>query len=232
MVQHNFTYPLGHIVTAKYWHNCTDGGLHLTVAETGWAKAMWGKIYGQWLAGSAVFVYDMLSFVPGCLMEKMAEHHVTTFCAPPTVYRYLARLDIRKYDLSSLTYCTTAGEAMEPEVASKWKKLTGFTIHDGYGQTELTLTTGNFVGMEARPGSMGKPAPGYDVDVVNNEGQSCKANEPGEVVLRLEKGRPFGMFAGYFHDEALTQTTFAGNLYHTGDVAMKDEDGYLWFLGR
>ncbi|GMO42572.1 MAG: AMP-binding protein [Termitinemataceae bacterium] len=232
MVQHNFTYPLGHLVTAKYWQNVCDDGLHLTVAETGWAKAMWGKIYGQWMAGSAVFVYDMVSFVPSKLLEKVAKYRITTFCAPPTVYRYLIKIDLKKYDLSSLVHCTTAGEALNAEVSTKFTELTGLEIREGYGQTELTLTLGTFPFMKIKPGSMGCPAPGYDIDIVNSEGKSCGENEEGEIVLRLDKGRPFGMFAGYYHDAVMTEAAFEGGIYHTGDVAYKDADGYFWFCGR
>ncbi|WP_062328266.1 AMP-binding protein [Treponema endosymbiont of Eucomonympha sp.] len=232
MVQHNFTYPLGHIATAKYWQNVTDGGLHLTVAETGWAKAVWGKIYGQWLAGSAVFAYDMESFVPNKLLEKIARYRVTTFCAPPTVYRYLIKLDLGKYDLSSLAYCTTAGEALNPEVSNRFTEMTGRLIYEGYGQTETTLVVGTFTGMKQKPGSMGKPAPGYDIDIINADGTSCAVGEEGEIVLRLERGRPFGMFAGYYRDEALGEQAFRNNVYHTGDVAFRDDDGYFWFSGR
>ncbi len=232
MVQHNFTYPLGHIVTARYWQKVVDGGLHLTLAETGWAKAVWGKIYGQWLAGSAVFAYDMVTFVPGRLLEKMERYKVTTFCAPPTVYRYLVRQDFTKYDLSSLVHCTTAGEALNGEIYNKFLEKTGIKMKEGYGQTELTLTIGNFDGMEPKPGSMGKPAPGYTIDIVDSEGSSCKPEEVGEIVIRLDKGRPFGMFAGYYKDEQRTQEAFMGGLYHTGDMAYRDEDGYFWFVGR
>ena len=232
MVQHNFTYPLGHIVTARYWQKVVDGGLHLTLAETGWAKAVWGKIYGQWLAGSAVFAYDMVTFVPGRLLEKMERYKVTTFCAPPTVYRYLVRQDFTKYDLSSLVHCTTAGEALNGEIYNKFLEKTGIKMKEGYGQTELTLTIGNFDGMEPKPGSMGKPAPGYTIDIVDSEGSSCKPEEVGEIVIRLDEGRPFGMFAGYYKDEQRTQEAFMGGLYHTGDMAYRDEDGYFWFVGR
>ena len=232
MVQHDFTYPLGHIVTAKYWQHVVDGGLHLTVAETGWAKAVWGKIYGQWLAGSAVFAYDMLSFVPGKLLERMAKYKVTTFCAPPTVYRYLIKHDLSKYDLSSLKHCTTAGEALNGEVYNRFYQQTGLKMTEGYGQTELTLTIGNFDGMEPKPGSMGKPAPGYNIDIVDSEGKTCASGEVGEIVIRLENGHPFGMFAGYYRDEKLTEAVFANNLYHTGDTAYRDEDDYIWFVGR
>jgi acetyl-CoA synthetase len=232
MVLHNFTYPLGHIVTAKYWQNVQDNGLHLTVAETGWGKAMWGKIYGQWLAGSAVFVYDMLSFVPQKLLEKIWRYRITTFCAPPTVYRYLVKTNLKKFDLSSLAYCTTAGEALNPEVSNKFTAMTGLTIREGFGQTETTLTIGTFPWMDVKAGSMGRPAPGYDVDIVDSEGCSCHAGELGEIALRLDKGRPFGMFSGYYDDEALTEQVFSGGIYHTGDIASRDADGYFWFSGR
>lgn len=232
MVQHNFAYPLGHIVTARYWQNVVDGGLHLTIAETGWAKAVWGKIYGQWLCGTAVFAYDMVSFVPDKLLHKMEKYGVTTFCAPPTVYRYLIRQDLKKYDLSALKYVVTAGEALNAEVYNKFYEMTGLKMYEAYGQTECTVLVGNFPGMEIKPGSMGKPAPGYDIDVVHEDGTSCNANETGEIVIRLDKGRPFGLFAGYYHDEKLTDEAFGSGLYHTGDTAYFDEDGYLWFVGR
>lgn len=232
MVQHDFTYPLGHIVTAKYWQKVVDGGLHLTVAETGWAKAVWGKIYGQWLAGSAVFAYDMVSFVPGKLLENMAKYKVTTFCAPPTIYRYLIKHGLSKYDLSNLQHCTTAGEALNPEIYNQFFEQTGLKVKEGYGQTELTLTIGNFDGMETKPGSMGMPAPGYNIDIADPEGKSCAVGEVGEIVIRLEKGHPFGMFAGYYNDQKLTEEVFANNLYHTGDTAYRDKDGYIWFVGR
>jgi acetyl-CoA synthetase len=232
MVQHNFAYPLGHIITAKYWHNVTDGGLHLTVAETGWAKAMWGKIYGQWLAGSAVFVYDMDAFVPERLLEKVAEFKITTFCAPPTIYRYMIKEDLKKYDLSALRYCTIAGEPLNPEVYNKFLEITGIKLFEAYGQTELTIVLGNFTGMEPKPGSMGKPSPGYDLDIVRHDGTSCDTGEVGEIIIRIDRGRPFGMFAGYYRDDELTAAAFEGGIYHTGDTAWRDEDGYYWFVGR
>jgi acetyl-CoA synthetase len=232
MVQHNFMYPLGHIITAKYWHNVIPGGLHLTVAETGWAKAMWGKIYGQWLAGAAVFVYDMDAFVPHKLLEKVSEFKVTSFCAPPTIYRYMIKEDLKKYDLSALNYCTIAGEPLNPEVYNKFLEITGLKLFEAYGQTELTIVLGNFTGMEPKPGSMGKPSPGYDVDIVHPDGRSCDTGEVGEIIIRIEGGRPFGMFAGYYKDDALTANAFEGGIYHTGDTAWKDEDGYFWFVGR
>ncbi|MBR4323643.1 AMP-binding protein [Treponema sp.] len=232
MVQHNFAYPLGHIVTAKYWQNVIDDGLHLTVAETGWAKSVWGKLYGQWICGSAVFAYDMVQFKPGVMLKKIEEYKVTTFCAPPTVYNYLVRADTKKYDLSSLKYLVTAGEALNPEVYKKVYEATGLKMFEAYGQTEATVMVGNFPGMEPKPGSMGKPAPGYDVSVVRPDGSKCAPKEPGVIVVNLENGRPFGLFTGYYHDEEKTKSVFSGNKYLTGDTAYYDEDGYIWFIGR
>lgn len=232
MVQHDYTYPLGHIITAKFWQNVQDGGLHLTVADTGWAKAMWGKIYGQWIAGCAVFTYDMDAFVPQNLLAKISKFKVTSFCAPPTIYRYIIKEDLTKFDLSALSYCSIAGEPLNPEVYNRFLELTGLKLFEGYGQTELTMTIGTFPWMEPKPGSMGKPSPGYDIDIVRNDGSSCDTGEVGEIVLRLDKGRPFGMFAGYYRDADLTATAFEGGIYHTGDTAWKDEDGYFWFVGR
>ena len=232
MVQHNFAYPLGHIVTAKYWQNVIDDGLHLTVAETGWAKSVWGKLYGQWICGSAVFAYDMVQFKPGVMLKKIEQYKVTTFCAPPTVYNYLVRADINKYDLSSLKYLVTAGEALNPEVYNKVYEATGLKMFEAYGQTEATVMVGNFPGMEPKPGSMGKPAPGYDVAVVHEDGTPCKPMEQGSIVVNLENGRPFGLFTGYYHDDEKTKSVFEGNKYLTGDTAYYDEDGYIWFIGR
>ena len=232
MVAHTYTYPLGHIVTAKYWQHVVDGGRHLTVAETGWAKALWGKIYGQWIAGSAVFTYDMKVFIPGKLLEKMAEYKITTFCAPPTVYRYILQHGIGKYDLSSLKYCTTAGEALNLDIYEKFFEQTGIRMQEGYGQTELTLTTGNFGFSEPRPGSMGKPSPGYRMEIVNAEGEPCADNEVGELIIKIDQGKPFGMFGGYYRDEERTKRVFEGGVYHTGDTATRDENGYYWFVGR
>ena len=232
MVAHTFTYPLGHIVTAKYWQHVVDGGRHLTVAETGWAKALWGKIYGQWIAGSAVFTYDMKVFIPGKLLEKMAEYKVTTFCAPPTVYRYILQHGISKYDLSNLKHCTTAGEALNLDIYNRFYEQTGLRMQEGYGQTELTLTTGNFGYTEPRPGSMGKPSPGYRMEIVNADGEPCGVDEVGELIIKIDQGKPFGMFGGYYRDEERTEKVFEGGVYHTGDTATRDKDGYYWFVGR
>lgn len=232
MVAHTFTYPLGHIVTAKYWQNVVDGGRHLTVAETGWAKALWGKIYGQWLAGSAVFTYDMNTFIPGKLLEKMADYKITTFCAPPTVYRYLLQHDLSKYDLSSLTYCVTAGEALNVDIYNRWLEKTGHRLHEGYGQTEVTLSEGNYPWMDPRPGSMGKPSPGYRIEIVRPDGTPCDDEEVGEIIIKIDGGKPFGMFGGYYKDPERTEKVFEGGVYHTGDTAWRDKDGYCWFIGR
>ena len=232
MVAHTFTYPLGHIVTAKYWQHVVDGGRHLTVAETGWAKALWGKIYGQWIGGSTVFTYDMKVFIPGKLLEKMAEYKVTTFCAPPTVYRYILQHGIGKYDLSSLKHCTTAGEALNVDIYNKFYEQTGLRMQEGYGQTELTLTTGNFGFSEPHPGSMGKPSPGYRMEIVNADGEPCADDEVGELIIKIDQGKPFGMFGGYYRDDERTEKVFEGGVYHTGDTATRDKDGYYWFVGR
>lgn len=232
MVAHNFLYPLGHIATAKFWQNVKEGGRHLSIAETGWAKAMWGKIYGQWLCGCAVFVYDMDMFIPRKLLEKMAHYRLTSFCAPPTVYRYLIREPIEEYDLSSLEECTTAGEALSADIFESFKQKTGISMREGYGQTELTLAAGTFPGTPIKPGSMGKPSPGYRIDIVKNDGSVCETGETGEIVLQLDKGHPLGMFSGYYKNPEKTAEVFEGGVYHTGDSAYRDSDGYLWFVGR
>ena len=232
MVRHNFTYPLGHIVTAKYWQNVEEDGLHLTVADTGWAKAVWGKIYGQWLAGCAVFVYDYDKFVPKDLLTVISKHGVTSFCAPPTIYRFFIKEDLTKYDLSKLKYCAVAGEPLNPEVYNQFLKATGIKLMEGYGQTELTVVLGTYPWMEPKPGSMGKPSPGYDVDIVDEDGKSCEVGEEGQIVIRTGKNIPVGMFGGYYRDEALTKKVWHDDVYYTGDMAWKDEDGYFWFVGR
>lgn len=232
MVQHSYFYPLGHICTAKFWQRVIKDGLHLSIAESGWGKFVWGKLYGQMLCGTAIFTYDMDTFVPGKVLQKMAQYKVTTFCAPPTVYRYLIRQDLSKYDLSALVNCSTAGEALNGEVYEQFLKQTGHKIHEGFGQTETTLTIGNFPGMEPKSGSMGKPAPGYDVDIVHGNGKPCEAGEQGEIVIRLEHGVPCGLFSGYYRDVSLTAAAFDSGIYHTGDVAYHDNDGYFYFVGR
>lgn len=232
MVAHDFTYPLGHINTAKYWQNVIDHGLHLTVADTGWAKAVWGKIYGQWLSGCAVFVYDYEKFVPHELLDVICKYGVTSFCAPPTIYRFFIKEDLTKYDFSKLKHCAVAGEPLNPEVYNQFYKATGLKLMEGYGQTELTVTLGTFPWMEPKPGSMGKPAPGYDIDLLDENGNSCEVGEEGQIVIRTNKRKPAGMFIGYYRDQELTNKVWHDGIYYTGDMAWRDEDGYYWFVGR
>lgn len=232
MVVHDFVYPLGHIVTAKYWHNLDENSLHLTVADTGWAKAVWGKLYGQWIVGACVFVYDHEKFNPAEMLKMIADNKVTSFCAPPTIYRFFIREDLSKYDLSALKYCTTAGEALNPSVYEAFLKATGVKMKEAFGQTETTATIITFPWMESKPGSMGVPNPAYDMDLIDTEGRSVEDGETGEVVFRTNRWRPLGLFQGYYHDEELTQSVYHDNVYHTGDVAWRDEDGYYWFVGR
>lgn len=232
MVQHNFTYPLGHILTAKYWQNVVDGGLHLTIADTGWAKAMWGKIYGQWISGSAIFVFDFDKFVPQRMLETIEKFQITTFCAPPTIYRFLIKEDFSKYNLKSLKYCVVAGEPLNPEVYYQFLNATGLRLMEGYGQTELTITLATFPWMEPKPGSMGKPSPGYDVDIIDEDGNSCGIGEEGQIIIRTDKRKPVGMFDGYYRDEEMTKKVWHDGIYYTGDMAWRDEDGYYWFVGR
>jgi acetyl-CoA synthetase len=232
MVAHNFLYPLGHIVTAKYWHNVNENSLHLTVADTGWGKAVWGKLYGQWLSGAAVFVYDHEKFTPANILEAMAKYKVTSFCAPPTIYRYLIREDLSKYDLSALKYCTTAGEPLNPSVFDFWKEHTGLDIHEGFGQTETAMTIGTFPWMKPKPGSLGVPNPAYDMDLLTNDGRSAEDGESGEIILHTDKRIPLGLFEEYYHNQELTKTVHDNGIYHTGDVAWRDGDGYYWFVGR
>lgn len=232
MVAHDFTYPLGHIVTGSFWHNLTEDSLHLTIADTGWGKAVWGKLYGQWIAGANVFVYDHEKFTPADILEKIHDYHITSLCAPPTIFRFLIREDLTKYDLSSLKYCTIAGEALNPAVFDTFKKLTGIKLMEGFGQTETTLTVATFPWMEPKPGSMGVPNPQYDVDLIDYDGRSVEAGEQGQIVIRTDKGKPLGLFKEYYRDAARTHEAWHDGIYYTGDVAWKDEDGYLWFVGR
>jgi acetyl-CoA synthetase len=232
MVQHNFVYPLGHIVTAKYWHQVLDKGLHLTVADTGWAKAAWGKIYGQWLCGSAIFVYDYDRFVPSSLLDVITRYKVNTFCSPPTIYRFLIKEELSKWDFSALKTCTVAGEPLEPEIYEQWRQATGIKLRECYGQTELTVTICTYPWLNPKPGSMGKPSPGYDIDILREDGSSCDMGEEGQLVVRTSRQKPWGMFEGYYRDEELTKSVWHDNIYHTGDMVWRDEDGYLWFVGR
>jgi acetyl-CoA synthetase len=232
MVRHDYTYPLGHIATAKYWHQVVPEGLHLTVAETGWAKAAWGCIYGQWLCGAGIFVYDYDRFAPAAMLEVISKYRLTSFCAPPTIYRFFIKEDLKKYDFSALKNCTVAGEPLNPEIFDQFLAGTGIKLRECYGQTELTVTLCTYPWLKPKPGSMGKPAPGYDIDLVREDGSSCGMGEEGEIVVRTDKRKPWGMFSGYYRDETLTANVWHDNVYYTGDVAWKDEDGYFWFVGR
>ncbi|MBW8330889.1 MAG: AMP-binding protein [Prolixibacteraceae bacterium] len=232
MVNHNYIYPLGHILTAKYWQNVQDNGLHFTVADTGWAKSAWGKLYGQWLSGSAVMTYDFDKFVPKNLMDVIAKYKVTTFCAPPTIYRFLIKEDLTKFDLNALKYCVVAGEPLNPEVYKQFLEATGIKLMEGYGQTECTVALATYSWMEPKPGSMGKPSPGYRIDLVDDEGNSCEVGEEGQIVIYTDQKPPVGMFNGYYRDEDLTRKVWHDDVYYTGDMAWRDEDGYYWFVGR
>ncbi len=232
MVAHDFTYPLGHITTGLLWHNLHEGSLHLTIADTGWAKAAWGKIYGQWFAGATIFVYDHEKFTPADILHKIEQYHITSLCAPPTIYRFLIREDLTKYDLSSLEYCTTAGEALNGAVYDTFLKLTGIRLMEGFGQTETTLTLGTFPWMPSKPGSMGVPNPQYRIDLLTPDGRSAEDGEQGQIVIRTDGGKPVGLFLGYHLNEELTREAWHDGVYYTGDVAWRDEDGYYWFVGR
>jgi len=232
MVAHDYLYALGHLTTGVYWHNLNENSLHLTVADTGWGKAVWGKLYGQWFAGAAVFVYDHEKFTAEKIMRQIEKYHITSFCAPPTIYRFIIREDFSKYDLSSLEWCTTAGEAMNPSVADKFKELTGVTIYEGFGQTETTMTLGTFPWVKPRPGSMGKPNPQYDVRLLRPDGTECEDGEKGEICILIGDEKPLGLFKGYYRDEEKTKEAWHDGIYHTGDMAWRDEDSYFWFVGR
>lgn len=232
MVAHDFTYPLGHIATGCYWHNLHQDSLHLTVADTGWGKAVWGKLYGQWIAGATVFVYDHEKFHATDILQRIQEYRITSLCAPPTVFRFLIREDLSKYDLSSLQYCTIAGEALNPAVYELFYKQTGIKLMEGFGQTETTLTIATFPWMKPKPGSMGVPNPQYDIDLLKADGTPAGVNEQGQIVIRTDHGKPLGLFKEYYRDPELTRQAWHDNIYYTGDVAWRDEDGYYWFVGR
>ena len=232
MVAHDFTYPLGHIITGSFWHNVKEDSLHLTLADTGWGKAVWGKLYGQWIAGANVFVYDFEKFEPVDVLHMIQKYGITSFCAPPTVFRFLIREDLTKFDISTLKYCTIAGEALNPKVYDEWKRLTGIKLMEGFGQTETTLTIATYPWLEPKPGSMGCKGPVYDIDLLTADGRWAEDGEQGEIVVRTNGVKPVGLFKEYLKDPELTHEAYHDDIYHTGDVAWRDEDGYFWFVGR
>ena len=232
MALHPYTYALGHLATAKYWHNVDPEGIHFTIADTGWGKAVWGKLYGQMFMESCVFVYDFEKFVASDILDKVSQYGVTSLCCPPTMFRFFLQEDVKSWDLSRLTYCTIAGEALSPDVFNKWYEATGIKLMEGFGQTETTLLIANLVGMEPKPGSMGKPIPQYDVMIVDEDGQPVQPGVTGEIVVKLDHGKPLGLFDCYYRDEKRTKEAMHDGLYHTGDTAWRDEDGYYWYVGR
>lgn len=229
---HSYKYALGHFITAKYWQQVDPDGIHFTISDTGWGKALWGKLYGQWLCEAAVFTYDFDEFYASEILKMIEKYKITTFCAPPTVYRVMVHMKLDHFDLSSLSTVATAGEALNPEIYDKFYKATGMKIMEGFGQTETTLTIGNLAGMEPKPGSMGKPSPQYTVRVMRPDGSLCDTGETGEIVISVEDGAPEGLFLGYYLDEKRTDSVCYNGYYHTGDTAYMDEDGFLWYVGR
>ncbi len=232
MVAHDFLYAMGHLTTGVFWHNLHEGSLHLTVADTGWGKAVWGKFYGQWFAGATVFVFDHEKFNADTLLRQIEKYRVTSFCAPPTIYRFMIREDLSRYDLSALQYCTTAGEALNPAVFDKFYEKTGIKMMEGFGQTETTMTLGTFPWMKPKPGSMGMPNSQYEIELVKPDGTPCEDGEKGEIVVKVGDKKPIGLFKEYYRDPELTREAWHDGYYHTGDVAWRDEDGYYWFEGR
>ncbi len=232
MTLHNCKYPLGHFITANYWHCVDPEGLHLTISDTGWAKAMWGKLYGQWLCEAPLFVYDFERFDAADILPMFAKYHITTFCAPPTMYRMMIKEDLSKYDMSSVQHATIAGEALNPEVFRQMERSTGLKVMEGFGQTETTLVIGNLIGMPHKLGSMGRPVPLFNVDLVTPDGESVGVGETGEIVIHTENGAPCGLFREYYLDEEKTHDAWHDGLYHTGDLAWRDEDGFYWYVGR
>ena len=234
IAMHSYKYALGHYITAKYWHLVERDGLHFTISETGWGKALWGKLYGQWLCEGAIFVYDFDRFHADKILPMFAKYNITTFCAPPTMYRMLIKQDLSQYDLSSIKHATTAGEALNPEVFYQFEKATGLRIAEGFGQTETTLTIGNLIGQPIKPGSMGRPTPGYDVKILDADGNICEDGVNGEICIRAAENGPRipGLYLGYYNDEEKTRQAWHDGWYHTGDVAWRDEDGFFWYVGR
>ncbi|MBE7021827.1 MAG: acetyl-CoA synthetase [Ruminococcaceae bacterium] len=233
MVRHNFSYPLGHIVTAKYWQQVQENKLHMSVSDSGWAKFGWGKIYGQWICGAVIFAYDMEKFVPLKLLEKITKYKITTFCAPPTMFRFMLQEDVTRFDLSSIKHCCIAGEPLNPEVFSKWYELTGLKLCEGFGQTEGSVLIANFPWFEPKPGSMGKPAPLYNIQLLDADGNPCEDGDEGSIVIcDIDKEAPVGLFTGYYKDEAMTQEKLGSGNYDLCDMAWRDSKGYYWFVGR
>ena len=232
LAAHNYKYPLGHFITAKYWHRVNPDGLHLTISDTGWAKSMWGKLYGQWLCEAAIFVYDFDRFDAEKILPMFAKHHITTFCAPPTMYRMLAKQDLSRFDLSSIEHASTAGEALNPEVYRQFLNATGLPILEGFGQSESTLIIGNLNGSDHKLGSMGKPVPLYDVHLLDIEGNEVETGETGEICINIKNGLPCGLAYCYEGNEEVTAETWRDGYYHTGDLAWMDEDGFYWYVGR
>ena len=232
MALHNYKYPLGHFITAKYWHCVDPDGLHLTISDTGWAKALWGKLYGQWFSEAATFVYNFDRFHAADILPLFAKYHITTLCAPPTMYRMMIKENLSLYDLSSIEHATIAGEALNPEVFNQLERLTGLKVMEGFGQSESSLMIGNLVGAPHKIGSMGKPIPIFDIDIVDPDGNPSEIGEPGEIVVRVGEKAPCGLFMGYYNDPERTEEVWHDGLYHTGDVAWKDEDGFYWYVGR
>lgn len=232
MAAHTFSYALAHFVTAKWWHCVRKDGIHFTVAETGWGKAVWGKLYGQWLCGACVFTFDFSKFDQDRVLRMIEKYKITTFCAPPTIYRFLIKADLSHYDLSSLVYATTAGEAVNPEVVTRFKEATGLMLMEGFGQTETTLTVANLKGMTPKLGSMGKPTPQYKLGLLNSDGTMTPNGEVGEICIDISEGRPFGLFKEYYLSPDITAEAMHDGYYHTGDMAWRDEDGYLYYVGR
>ena len=232
MAMHAYKYALGHYVTAKYWHLCERGGIHFTISETGWGKALWGKLYGQWLCEGAVFVYDFDRFDAEKILPMFKQYGITTFCAPPTMYRMLIKQDLSRFDLSSIHHATTAGEALNPEVFYQFEKATGLQIAEGFGQTEMTLGIANLLGTMLKPGAMGKPVPGYGIDIVDQDGNPVADGVNGEIVIRTDPKPTCGVFLGYYRNQEATDNVWHDGMYHTGDLAWRDEDGYYWYVGR
>ena len=232
MAIHDHTYPLGHIGTGAFWHNLHMGSLHLTVADTGWAKATWGKMYGQWIAGATLFVYDHEKFHAADILEKVGQYKITSFCAPPTIYRFMIREDLSRFDLSSLEHVTTAGEALNSAVYDKFLEITGLEIKEGFGQSETTCLIATTPWMKTKPGSMGKPMPQYDIHLLTHEGKEAKVGEEGQIAIRTDRAKPIGLCCEYYHNSGETKKGWHDGFYFTGDLAYKDEDGYFWFVGR